>query len=142
MKIRRRVIIISSLCILAIICITAVNYYKYPKTDRKNAHYVRVLKDTNKNSRVIVKVDNESITENDLKIKKIFNNNNLSDDKILDRLIEHKVLLHDAAKQNIMPSDAEVQNEVNEVRKKVQDNSDTLKRIKDYQNGLGIMKEI
>lgn len=141
MEIRKGVIIIFSLCILAIICITVVNHYQYPTTDRKNAHYVRALKDTNKNSRVIAKVDNESIMENDLKIKKIFNDNNLSDDKILDGLIEHKVLLHDAEKQNIMPSDAEVQNEVNEVRKKVQYDSDALKKIKDYQKRLGISQD-
>ncbi|MBV4447904.1 hypothetical protein [Clostridium tyrobutyricum] len=139
---KKKLLIILPICVLIIILVAAGNYYKEAKTSKQKAQYMNQLKDTNKNSKVIATVDNQPITENDLKIKEIFNDNNLSNDKLLDNLIRDKVLFTDAKNQNLVPSDTEVQNRVNEVRKQIQQNdTNALKKIKEYQNGLGISED-
>lgn len=139
---KKKLIIILPICVLVIVLVAAGNYYKEAKTNKEKAQYMNVLKDTSKNSKVIATVDNQPITENDLKIKEIFNDNNLSSDKLLDNLIRDKVLLSDAKNQNLVPSDTEVQNRVNDARKQIQQNdTDALKKIKEYQNGLGISED-
>ncbi len=141
-KMKKKLLIILPICVLIIILVAAGNYYKEAKTSKQKAQYMNQLKDTNKNSKVIATVDNQPITENDLKIKEIFNDNNLSNDKLLDNLIRDKVLFTDAKNQNLVPSDTEVQNRVNEVRKQIQQNdTNALKKIKEYQNGLGISED-
>lgn len=135
---KKKVLIIVSICILSFSLIAASNYYKDPENNIEKVQYEQTLENTKKNSKVLVKVGNDIITENDLKIAKIFNSQNLSDDQLLDNLVKDKAFLIEGKKQNLVPSDAEVQNRVNDVRNKIKDFPEALKQIKDYEQGLGI----
>ncbi|KHO31943.1 hypothetical protein OR62_14085 (plasmid) [Clostridium tetani] len=133
---KKRILSIISICVLGVTFIAASNYYKAPKNDAEKAQYMKLLK--NKNSKILVKVGNEAITENDLKIAKIFNDNNLSDDQLLDKLIRDKIFIIEGKKQNLIPSNEEVINRVNEVKNQVEKFPDAIEKIKNYKSGLGV----
>ncbi|AAO37408.1 hypothetical protein DP153_00305 [Clostridium tetani] len=95
---KKRILSIICICVLGVISIAASNYYKAPKNDTEKAQYMKLLKD--KNSKILVEVGNEAITENDLKVAKIFNDNNLSDDQLLDKLIRDKIFIIEGKKEN------------------------------------------
>ncbi|KGI36902.1 hypothetical protein [Clostridium tetani] len=135
---KKRILSIICICVLGVISIAASNYYKAPKNDTEKAQYMKLLKDKNKNSKILVKVGNEAITENDLKVAKIFNDNNLSDDQLLDKLIRDKILIIEGKKQNLIPSNEEVINRVNEVKNQVEKFPDAIEKIKNYKSGLKV----
>lgn len=138
MKKRTRILLIISICVLSVSFIAASNYYKAPKNDVEKSQYMKLLKDKNENSKTLVKVGNKAITENDLKIAKIFNDNNLSDDQLLDKLIRDKIFITEGEKQNLIPSNEEVTSRVNEVKNQVKNFPDAIEKIKNYENGLGV----
>lgn len=88
--------LLVAIVIMSGIFIAATNNYSKPKNIKEKAQYSIFLRNTNDSSKAVAKVNSKTITKNDIENTKLFRQDNLSDQQILDLLIKNELIKEEA----------------------------------------------
>lgn len=130
------IICIISICSLSI---AAVNHYSSPKSALEKGQYLNLLENSRDNSKIVVKVNGTSITENDIKIAGLFRDDDLPYDQLLNRVIKNELLLQEANRLGINVSLDEAKSFAQEVRTILESSpNEDSEEVSEIISGLGM----
>lgn len=114
MKRKMRFLLIIALIIISITSLVIANNYSSPYKNK--IKIVKELKTSKDSSKLIAEVNGRQIRENDIKAIKVMSDANMSEEEILNMLIDQQLLLEEAKRQNLEPTPEEIQAAVDEAR--------------------------
>lgn len=109
-----RFLLIIALIIISITSLVIANNYSSPYKNK--IKIVKELKTSKDSSKLIAEVNGRQIRENDIKAIKVMSDANMSEEEILNMLIDQQLLLEEAKRQNLEPTPEEIQAAVDEAR--------------------------
>ena len=140
-----RILVAATLCVMTVVISVGFKqaYFPNPKDageKQSNAAYLNKSRDK---SKVLAKVGEETIYENDLKQARIGREDNdiVSDSKLLDILIESKLLLTEGKKQNLVPSDSEIKTGIEATKTAIENDEDARKNVDSIIQALGVSED-
>lgn len=109
-----RLLLIIALIIIPITSLVIAN--NYSSQYKNKIKIVKELKTSKDSSKLIAEVNGIQIRENDIKAIKVMSDANVSEEEILNMLIDQQLLLEEAKRQNLEPTPEEIQAAVDEAR--------------------------